>query len=1351
MASIDKKGRVPFAIIGVLILVLASGSGVYLGLRQKAVYDATVIQKEENKAEWLISDEVHFLKYAFINVAMEMLEGPKVNPGPGNGTEKAFQDHIETLAKDRYPRCVHDFEIGVSINRTALFEKSARLATGSKEEGGCNEVGIPWSSRFAVNVNFTVEKDGLCLAKNVDIFGEVPGESIFKKSVAELFIKGVQAEGGVERTARYVMTVLLQKRLLEGWGGSPAKPNVDSVLTASEVRKALEVALRMEAISLTGKDPVTGRPVLGRMDPADTYLAELGETHFNASLVLAQSLTGLADQLIMKYYDYLGVAGEMDRLIDLLETVKDWVESIWDAITGEGDGGTTKENEAVVSWVNEIFDRSGVPEELYRHVGLLDVEEISIPPKTLTVENETGEEIRAEVNGTGMVRLGSYDVFESEDWHELFPQLDEVYHQSYDSLEEMLKGLMENLAGAYIEPLELLLDPSDELSPSSEIENAVLDVLSDNELLRESILKGGESYLTIHQNTLEAIAVWLETNAEKLYDRESIVDASIDDVANSLLIHYEDMPGFDLAARYRLREKIKDHIEDTCYEQVDCALADAMDQRVKGIADIVDDGMVVVSGRKEGWLVEKLVEVVRDGVDDIPSILDVVEEKVTHFGGDFAKTLNMSSGQLSFYIPEDAGTVTVPNWYGQKVKDTNVSIFLDPQNDDWLIEITPPNERDGNVHYCSPGVVSDQPFLNVWSVKISGELAFSVANGQGATHFSHSMNASMLTSVASLWPLLETEYDPGSTLLSDAMDFILTGGRRLAPFAETALECARKVADFLGISIIPWVMSRSGDLVNFLSNMTTVVVRGLQELLLSAASQLIFLLIEKLVSLLGNVVFSFSLFGLPITLNLLYNGTCGPVFRMQTAWNSHGAETNLALTLHKLPEGNFGMNYTVESDGANGWFSLQVDPLMTTMDQLLVLSGNLRGLGFAVEMPRPIQYETLSMGLQDIPGLGDVLSNIKIPNLGIQADVDAGFTIDYAPPKADNIVINEVESNPPGEDIGNEGIEIYNPLTYPVDLGGWTVETFHGRKELRVLDEVIRPGEVVWVTFDRQTIDNENEKVVLKNSAGSVIDGTPELTDVENDECTWQREFDGWGKWIFSPGSPGIPQGEGNFSQDFLASLSQYVRSVLSDAVDEMLETDEMNLDAFLENLKACVENFIDEVLALIEGIVRSVTLYIKLKVEDISGTGGVGYLLEASMSGQSASVLLGWVACNIFRVFGLFAERDDPEPFWTLSKRILTSLKISVSQMMTAEFPLSLAERVPSDVDIPDELQGMQTISFDIPLVGRLAEKDWGPWKVETGFRLTNVPLELAEVFIPLDNELPLDLWLVRATFYET
>jgi len=118
------------------------------------------------------------------------------------------------------------------------------------------------------------------------------------------------------------------------------------------------------------------------------------------------------------------------------------------------------------------------------------------------------------------------------------------------------------------------------------------------------------------------------------------------------------------------------------------------------------------------------------------------------------------------------------------------------------------------------------------------------------------------------------------------------------------------------------------------------------------------------------------------------------------------------------------------------------------------------------------------------------------------------------------IVINEVDINPPGNDLVviTEWVELYNPTDSNVDLGGWSIASTTILKKTMTIPSgtIITPGE--FLTFQYQTawFTDINEIVELRNEDGVVIDKTPLLSDIVNDFTSWQRIYDGYDTDIFS-------------------------------------------------------------------------------------------------------------------------------------------------------------------------------------------------------------------------------------------
>ena len=136
---------------------------------------------------------------------------------------------------------------------------------------------------------------------------------------------------------------------------------------------------------------------------------------------------------------------------------------------------------------------------------------------------------------------------------------------------------------------------------------------------------------------------------------------------------------------------------------------------------------------------------------------------------------------------------------------------------------------------------------------------------------------------------------------------------------------------------------------------------------------------------------------------------------------------------------------------------------------------------------------------------------------------------------ANHVVINEVDTNPPGDDSASptEWVEIYNPTDSSVDIGGWKIASTTVLKQTYTIPSgtTIKSGQFLTYSYKTVWFTDNNEKVELRDKNGFVVDATPQITDIQNDFFSWQRIFDGYDldsadDWKFVKSTAGSSNGQ---------------------------------------------------------------------------------------------------------------------------------------------------------------------------------------------------------------------------------
>lgn len=135
---------------------------------------------------------------------------------------------------------------------------------------------------------------------------------------------------------------------------------------------------------------------------------------------------------------------------------------------------------------------------------------------------------------------------------------------------------------------------------------------------------------------------------------------------------------------------------------------------------------------------------------------------------------------------------------------------------------------------------------------------------------------------------------------------------------------------------------------------------------------------------------------------------------------------------------------------------------------------------------------------------------------------------------AGHVVINEADINPVGDDskFPIDWVELYNPTSSAVNIGGWTIGATTGLKQIYVIPSSTLLQSKQFMIFASGPSWFPHAGAVIQLKAGnSTIDQTPPLTDFQGSGGSWQRMYDGYdtgsaNDWVYKSATPGSSNGQ---------------------------------------------------------------------------------------------------------------------------------------------------------------------------------------------------------------------------------
>ncbi|MBU1159018.1 MAG: lamin tail domain-containing protein [Candidatus Thermoplasmatota archaeon] len=1148
------------------------------------------------------------------------------------------------------------------------------------------------------------------------------------------------------------------------------------------------------------------------LDPAELFLWFLGlrELQLDPAIVMAQAIAGIADMLVIKYLDYFGFLGLFNVADEVLESISNTIDDVMEFLTGEDDSA-----DSVRSWMERSLAIVDYSPLLYSETFSCDCDFfVIVPERVYYVEDVSGNLYPVWVGGIlADADVPEYNLLESDLWAEFYPVFKECQGEIKDLMYDCVQRLAFDLASASsMEISGCSVDPMDGEDMFSLMADHAGDVTVCTDPEAIMIAASSLPFYSTQYKLVDRFIDFIGDHESSIFP-EDLRTEMCSNIASVVLdsARYAYIPDLGVSVRQQLQEIVEHDVryddewgvsasasgsyDSLCSLYVEC-FGSAFDRSIEQ----ADDGFA-------GPLVDTFASLLAYGAGTIPGIATLLETQVECVANATLAQSRISSYKRSVYV--DLFT-PFEFWDGEREAADGISSVLneslsivvqgglppltevpyDPSigyssieqlfpTDDILVQVKRPWDYDRagqdypNTHMTSLSNASATPYSTQWLVSAKGLVEIELSSescsllslicGEESSRMQILVDICVPVMVQSSWPLDGVDYNPTNTALTDAINaarkfyeilwstieplvgWIKDGMERLFTFFQDAFETLAGYAT---------------RVLALVAKATQSMVELLQEYIQKFADSALAKAVKLFIDLVGTVELRITMYGFTIIVrtnlpDLLYKKSQDLV-RIIVCTDRFGPGISFGFRIARLSDGRFDVV-------VNGTLSLKhvtvevvVDPLMIILRRFVEVHCRAETWAMDLVIPEAEPYEIAEVSTSDFPGAGLFLSNIPIPVLGMSASIEAGLRLKYSPPFPTDVVVNEFEANPQGDDSGREWVELYNPLAESRCVDGWVIETAHGMStELPIYGTIPANGLKVF-TFPQTSIDNgysgdpfnDGDSLILRDSEGKIVDVTPTLSDSANDARTHQRSWDGGPKWQLRDGTKGDSNGA-----SVLLSTSDFIAKALFKAFKEAFEETKLSeVSASLDFVtllgKRILSHFIENLLSIVNEVIHEVIIYIEVTLSDASGSAGFGFRTSFVVTGDAIVDVLRWLIHTFATFVVNLGRASNPIAYPQFPSSFLSGLYIRFELLFEIGTPKMLKVLGVASA-LENRLTMVVSIAPNIPALGRLVGRSWGNWAVEFGAYLEGVPREYVSGFLVKDTGDLVDLWLVKGRAY--
>jgi hypothetical protein len=1294
----DGRGNMPFAVIAVSLLLMAGVAGAVVADHGRA--GAGIGQTEQGTEA--IDDALDIIE-GYINQELGiMILDVSRDESLGSLEERTavFERRAAEWIDGHFPMMSRGTTAVLVERDVELTAESMGMMGGDGTVGGYIPAYLHAQGTVRVGISSSFGDATRDLTVSTDGSYALPLSSE-QGSIFERMVEG----GGISisQIMTYELESLAQYRVMSGYGAESVygPKGTASIITQEDVRKAYGNALDI-INTICFRDSDGG--IHDAVDIADLMVEELV---IDRASFYGQCLMSVLDDMALKWFDYLCGSYALDRL-HLSHSANDAALNCLIRFFSGNDAFSAQ------SYIERVMEDQGIDESLYRYPGS-GTTTLEIGGYVITVENPTK------------------DIMD-ESWIRLFSlHYDMDGPDMQDAIENILNSAAAALYSGEYEPYKVRLGPYDE--------KPFIDVLC-------------ESYRTLISDCQDAIDGILPG----IVEGESVYDPFYAAIAETVGRHADDMADCD-ELRSRIMEKLFELPDADVYElmespEVERAVHSYLSKVHSDLS--VYDSLRRMEGGNTSVLTDILLEIAGFGL------------RLSGLGSDMDERAELLLDEILANSPMNpySGIIDLPGTEGFALMDGSDNIMYERligtmTNDPIVSEPEVATRKcchmtgfmeDMTAGYSTTFQVRVRDCID-YRIEAMSQLSESLGSGVTAASSGTVMNDIVIeVSVVSGWALSGVDYRPSVTLADDIWE-------KLYPFLEPIIEPLREIME-----MVRGVIEKINACLMEIGRYVADILEDIYERIMGPLEEINRWIDEKIGEILGeealNLFYSLNLASQEIRFEYM-----GYTFQLKFNLASLASATK-TLFVASLSGPIGGLDFTVSvtakvkgemhpnnvfvtgsaTVSSDDWkVKMGLDPLMKSSKHMVTVSADVRGTDITIVMPDLEDYSELGIKLSSIPGVGQMLSNIPIPGIGLNLGLDAGFSLKYTAPVYNGLLINEFESNPKGNDTSNEWVELFNNTDKAIDLDGYRLIAASDRtRKNMALSGTIAPGEFMVIETSFSMVNSSGkltkngEGLTLKDPDGVVVDKTGTHKDESDDGKTWQRTYDGSGEWTFKDGTMG--RSNGNYVSGKLLTVEVAKEIVWGSVEDAFGSVGSItDLESMQEVVKLTIKNSVDRLIKKVSGCLVEASVFVKIDIKDPTSTASGGIRVALRCDHELAEDVLKFIAGKIESVALSMKNPYKIDPIGMFTDNI--DLEVTVDAKIQTPGILS------ANIDDVPKIDLGVTFRANISAICGLFGKDVGRPGIECGVRILDCPTALIPPTMSPKKGMDHDLWLLRMT----